>query len=438
MVEFTFSRNLKRQIIAFLVLLVTFLQGTAYCGEVSEPGLWGLVMSVRLASVPFVAEDGTDLDIIPLLYYDEGRFYLHGLETGFIFYNDDKWRISALGRYRFFNVPDEYQQDAHGSTFDIGGQLRYTISDYFHSDIELLSDEYGAWHANFTGKFEFSSEPYELWPYFTLRYKSDKFNNTYYGLSIREPGQAIDYSAGIEARFHLISNLYLVGKGALTLFDNTTYDLDIIDDRVQAEAYLGLGVFKHPKDSKRKLSSKPYLRLAHGWTTPSSLAEILTGNTEQDPYNNQMSSVFLGVPVSDELFGLPIPVYLTPGYAYHHASEVQDQTSEFILAIKGYYKFNWPIGWRLGVAEGLSYAVTVPYVEQVDMEDKGYDPSNLMNFLDLSLDINLGDLFRTKKLQGLWLGYSIHHRSGMFETSSMFGNVKGGSNINTVYLQYHW
>ncbi|MEK6193903.1 MAG: MipA/OmpV family protein, partial [Deltaproteobacteria bacterium] len=76
-------------------------------------------MSVRLASVPFVAEDDTDLDIVPLLYYDEGRFYLHGLETGFIFYNDDKWRISALGRYRFFNVPDEYQQDAHGSTFDI-------------------------------------------------------------------------------------------------------------------------------------------------------------------------------------------------------------------------------------------------------------------------------------------------------------------------------
>ena len=129
---------------------------------------------------------------------------------------------------------------------------------------------------------------------------------------------------------------------------------------------------------------------------------------------------------------------MTSGYAYHHASEVQDQTSEFILAIKGYYTFNWPIDWRLGAAEGLSYAVTVPYVEQVDMEDKGYDPSNLMNFLDLSLDLNLGDLFRTKKLQGLWLGYRIHHRSGMFETSSMFGNVKGGSNINTVYLQYHW
>ena len=123
-----------------------------------------------------------NVDIIPLLYYDEGRFYLHGLETGFIFYNDDKWRVSALGRYRFLNVPDEYQADAPGSTFDIGGQLRYAISDYFHGDIELLSDEYGAWHANFTGKFEFSSESYELWPYITLRYKSDKFNNTYYGL----------------------------------------------------------------------------------------------------------------------------------------------------------------------------------------------------------------------------------------------------------------
>ena len=167
-------------------------------------------MSIRIASVPFVSQENTNYDIVPLLYYDQGRFYVHGLDTGFIFFDKHQWRVSALGRYRFFNVPEEYEENAHGSTFDMGGQLRYQLSDYLHGDVELLSEDYGAWHANFTGRFAFSSESSELYPFITLRYKSDAFNNTYYGLSIREPGAALDYSAGIEARYHLISNLYLV------------------------------------------------------------------------------------------------------------------------------------------------------------------------------------------------------------------------------------
>jgi len=61
-----------------------------------------------------------------------------------------------------------------------------------------------------------------------------------------------------------------------------------------------------------------------------------------------------------------------------------------------------------------------------------------MNYLDFSLDINLGELFGLKDLSTLWLGYSIHHRSSIFENASHFGRIKGGSNYNTVYLQWHF
>jgi outer membrane protein len=50
----------------------------------------------------------------------------------------------------------------------------------------------------------------------------------------------------------------------------------------------------------------------------------------------------------------------------------------------------------------------------------------------------MGDIFRAESIKGLWLGYSIHHRSGIFTTSSAFGRIKGGSNYQTVYLQYHF
>ena len=39
-------------------------------------------------------------------------------------------------------------------------------------------------------------------------------------------------------------------------------------------------------------------------------------------------------------------------------------------------------------------------------------------------------------MQDVWLGYSIHHRSAIFESASRFGWIKGGSNYNTIYLQF--
>jgi outer membrane protein len=71
------------------------------------------------------------------------------------------------------------------------------------------------------------------------------------------------------------------------------------------------------------------------------------------------------------------------------------------------------------------------------LEEKGYKPSKLLNYLDFSLDLHLGDIFG-EKLDELWLGYSIHHRSAIFESSSRFGRIKGGSNYNSVYLQWHY
>jgi len=37
-----------------------------------------------------------------------------------------------------------------------------------------------------------------------------------------------------------------------------------------------------------------------------------------------------------------------------------------------------------------------------------------------------------------WLGYSIHHRSAIFESAQHFGRIKGGSNFQSVYLQWHY
>jgi outer membrane protein len=295
-------------------------------------------------------------------------------------------------------------------------------------------------HANARASFYFETERWDLKPYLRLRWKSDQFNNTFYGLGIDEPGQAMDYMFGTDIRYHVFKNLYLLGQAELLFIDSRTRRAEPVDRSTQLTGFLGFGFFNDKTKLKvASIKSKPYLRLAHGWATPSSLGDIVTFQGEPDPYNNQLTSLFVGVPVADELFEIPMSIYFTPGVVLHHDSEVQDRTMEYVVALKLYYTFDWqPVVWRFGAAEGLSYVKDVPYVERQSMYDKDYRPSELLNYLDFSLDISLGHLFKVKSIEDLWLGYSIHHRSGIFSTSSAFGRISGGSNYNSVYLQYHW
>lgn len=132
------------------------------------------------------------------------------------------------------------------------------------------------------------------------------------------------------------------------------------------------------------------------------------------------------------------PAAITPGIVWHWNSSVQSSSQEYAVVIKGYYTFNWPTRWRFGFAKGNSYATDITYIEESEMDRKGYEPSNLMNYLDFSVGVDLGDLLNSERFNNWYLGYSTHHRSAIFESASQFGRIKGGSIYNTMYLQYHF
>jgi len=271
------------------------------------------------------------------------------------------------------------------------------------------------------------------------------------------------------------SNLYLLGRAQLTILDNKTRDSPSIENGAFGEFFLGFGFFNDKtKEKTPALKSKPYIRLAHGWATPSNLSDILTFNAENDEQNNQITSIFYGHPIADSLFGVDaLDLYITAGYVYHHSSDPHSQTlapgqgintsglvgsggnpcdgvspctitydrqpaHEYVLGIKLYYNINWPVHWRLGFAEGISYIDTVSNIEQREMDRKGYRSSKLMNYLDITADFSLGDTFGVNSMNDVYLGIGIHHRSSIFERSSAFGRIKGGSNFQSLYLQYHW
>ncbi|MGF1842186.1 MipA/OmpV family protein [Vibrio clamense] len=412
----------------------------------TEEQEWGIAAMYRTTSIPFdtAGGDQTVSTFVPMMFFENEYVFVDGIEGGVFLYNSEEsdWRVSALTRMRFIDIPQSAQNANEGDTADFGVQLQYKIDDTWSFDSELMTDDDLQFHSNFrlNGQYEFGD--WELSPRATIRYKDADFNSQYYvfkdvtGESI---GAGIDVNLGIDIRYHVISNLYLLGSTSVTRFDDNAFNSSIVEDRYQGEFYLGFGFFNDKTaPTKPELSNKPYLRVAHGWATPSNIGDIMKLNSEKDKYNNQLTSVFYGHPLTDEVFGVPIDIYFTPGIAHHWSSKVQSGSTEYIAAIKAFYTFDWPIKWRFGVAEGLSYIDSITYIEQTEMDEKGYTASHLLNYLDFSFDINVGDAVNQSDLENVWFGYSLHHRSAIFENASQFGRIKGGSNYNTIYIQYEF
>ncbi len=422
------------------LICCSFLTSATETKKVFQEQTWGVGALFRNAEIPFATEADNVSSFVPMMFYQGDTFYIRGTEGGAHLYQNKDWQFNAMARMRFFDIPAEYQNEVQGDTVDLGFQARKNFSENSFLDIEIFSDLKGNPYANLTKQWYFQHNSWEFMPRVSARYKSAAFNSRYYALQdLTEDkiGAGIEFNATVETRYHVASNFYLLGSVGATALDKNAYNAEAIDQRWQSEAYLGFAFFNDiSKPKKSDLTNQGYLRIAHGWATPSNIGDILAGDTVKDEYNNQLTSVFYGLPLTDELFSLPIGIYLTPGFVWHWNSEVQNSEQEYVLGIKAYYTINWPLRWRLGVAEGLSYASNVTYIEASEMERKGYRPSELMNYLDFSLDVNLGDLFRVSSLSDTWLGYSIHHRSAIFESASQFGRIKGGSNYNTVYLQF--
>ena len=103
------------------------------------------------------------------------------------------------------------------------------------------------------------------------------------------------------------------------------------------------------------------------------------------------------------------------------------------IYIKALWNFDfWDNRVRFGVGEGLSYTSRTLEIEKIDAIEKDSPTSQFLNYLDFSLDFDLGKLVRSKTLDELYLGVAIKHRSGVF---GLFNGVHGGSNYNAFYVE---
>lgn len=402
---------------------------------------WGIGVVGRMDSIPY---NYTDLDnstvnnFVPLFYYENEYIYMRGLTYGVKLFNADQFQFSLLSRIRFLSIPEELQNEVQGDSLDYGVRGRYFLEDNQYIDLELMANTNDGSLINLTYSSDLAYGDIYLSPYATLSFKDSAFNTNYYGREIDEIDGDFDVTAGFDIKYHVYSNFYLLGGANATYLGTNISGSQMIDEDITYSLYGGIGVLNDKNKEFIDIDGmKPYIRIAQGWATISNLEDILTGAFQEDEYSNQLTSIFYGHPVYRSLFNLPLELYIPIGFTYHHSSQVQESTWELNLEMKVYYTLPIEsVDIRFGVGEGFSYVDDITYIERLDGEPKGYKLSHLNFFLDLSADINLN--FISESLDGLWLGTAVHHRSSVFEASSLFGRIKGGSNYNTVYLQWHF
>ncbi|QOL25402.1 MipA/OmpV family protein [Thalassotalea sp. LPB0316] len=458
-------------IILLCLCLILFCQELHAGRDVTQlhlkPGgnTWSIGAGLRTGTFAYIGEDKYQ-DFLPLIIYNGDEFFIDGTRTGFHLVNNDKWLVSAFAAYRFagFNEEDSELLDGLDRNDAIDGRIAATYNtDYGNFTLDFghdISNTHKGWDSQLRWSKRFEYHNLLMRPWLGISYQNQSLTNYYYGVATDEAqldrpsystSSAIEWQYGLDFSYHFAKHDYLALNFQYSELDKTKINSPIVADEGQFETFLTyryeFNDYQYDENTNSSLlkgltQGEWYWRVAHGRFTTAKFNELMRFKNmfDPEPRNTGLTSLFVGKKIADSFLGLPLDSYVTLGYARHFEKGYQDNFNEYVLGFKAYFtKFPWShiVKTRVGIAEGVSYARRVPIVEQENVDRKNRSASKFLNYLDWSWDFSLGDAIGNKSLKDCFLGWSVHHRSGIFSSADLFGNVSGGSNVNTIYIQCH-
>ncbi|MBN2815731.1 MAG: hypothetical protein JXQ67_03560 [Campylobacterales bacterium] len=178
------------------------------------------------------------------------------------------------------------------------------------------------------------------------------------------------------------------------------------------------------------------LRVAYGQASSSTLGDIISGDFSSHEKSLNVVALDGGYLLKQGAFEWPMDVYVKSSISYFDESDAnRDALYELTLYIKAYWNFDFLDNRvRFGFGEGASYTSDILFVEAEEaatiVDGK---TSYFLNYLDISLDFDIGKLVGVKTLEGAYFGWALKHRSGIYGLIN--GVSKGGSNYNTLYIE---
>lgn len=429
------------------------------------PGSAGLGFATRIERSPYVG-GGTRYDLLPLYLYEGERLFLHANRIGIKLINrgdriknefGDRLDVFVEQRLEGHPARDKLPASLAGMTprdsgVDLGLSYKYR-QPWGTLQAELLHDvgktSQGS-EARVGYSYDWRSGALTLRPTVSVSYRDAHLNNYYYGVTPAEatlarpayvPGAGMAAQVGLYGSYDLSAGWRLLGGVAATFLGTPVQMSPIVQRRVLPALYLGaaydFGGHKHEWASE---NTPTYVKALYGRATEPGchLARIITARCASlDNVNpTSIAGIQVGKPFIHQINGWPLDFAGYVGLTHHNDRGHQPNGAQLDLFMKASYTgFPWSdhVKTRLGLGVGVSMAQRVPYTEV--SSQVGKSTSKLLSYLDPTIDISLGDLIGSRALKETYLGFGVSHRSGIFGSSRLLGNVDGGSNYIYTYLE---
>ena len=425
----------------------------------SVPGSAALGVAVRAEQSPYVG-GGTRYDLLPLYLYEGKRVFLHGSRAGLKLLDNGDERVDLFLDQRFEGYADDRLPPSlagmaeRGSGLDAGVSYRYR-QPWGTVQAEFLHDAAGfskGSEMRLSYSYDWRSGRLALRPSLTVAARSARLNNYYYGVRAGEatatrpayePGSGINTTLGLYATYELSDGWRLLGGVTRTSLDSKVKASPIVGTSAQTGVFLGAAYdFGTYKGHWAQESSPTYLKLLYGKSTEDGchIAKIITLRCASTAKVNstRITGVQVGKPFIEQLNGWPLDIVGYIGLLQHDDRGLAPNGLQLDAFMKAYYHgFPWSerVKTRLGLGVGVSLAQRVPYAETSSQAARWRSTSRLLNYRDPSIDVSLGDLIGRRSLKDTYLGFGVSHRSGIFGSSRLLGNVNDGSNYIYTYIE---
>ncbi len=447
-------------VLACLFLLIAppaGAQSDPLIGVLSATGDAGLGVASRVEQSMY--RDGrTRFDLVPLYMY-EGKFVcLHAYRVGLKLDQKPDRRFDVFLSHRFEGFPyDRIPASLAGMSerapgVDAGMSYRRNGT-WGSAYAEYLHDISGSSHGSelrLGYSHPWRSGKLLLSPGLMFARRDAKLNNYYYGVEATEvtaerpayqPGSGVNARIGLDARYDLTDHWRLLAGVSVTRWASGVRASPIVDNRVQMSGFVG-AAYDFEKEQKVWEERLPLIvKVLYGRETDCSLLPVmrLSCTSTQSSNGTGVRAIEIGRPFIERLHGWPLDVVGYVGLLQHNEHGLQPDSWQINAYMKGfYYGFPWSerVRTRIGFGAGVSYAQRVPFVEAADQVRRGRNTSKLLNCLDPSIDVSVGDLLGVRALRQAYFGFGVSHRSGIFASSQLLGNVNGGSNYIYTYAEW--
>ena len=455
------------RVAAALALYLSLTSANGLAAEAATPivaatlpvatGGAGIGLAMRFESSPY-RDGGTRHDFVPIYIYESRRVFLEAYRVGLKLKETPESRFDVFAAYRFEGFPYDLRpaslagMASRETGVDLGIGYRQTRP-WGTLFGEVLSDAGSGSSGSelrLGYRYDWKIGKLQVQPQLTFAARDARLNNYYYGVRqseatltrpAYEPGGGVNAELALSAVYRLSERWRLIGGVSATRWASGVRASPIVENRTQLAGHLGAAYDFSPVHDAWPDGRPLIVKVLYGKATDCDVAQVMllkctsTNTVDQ----TRVAGIELGRPFVERLNGWPLDFVGYVGLLRHYERGLQEDSWQANAYMKAYYYgFPWShrVRTRLGMGVGISYAERVPYVEMRDQLARGRNSSRLLNYLDPSIDISLGDLIGVKSMGETYVGLGVTHRSGIFGTSRLLGNVNGGSNYIYSYVEW--